>query len=373
MSDAPAALWIDRGDALAEACARWRRAGELALDTEFVFERTYFPRLGLIQVAAGGEAALVDPVAIRDLAPLGALLADPGLGKVLHAAGQDGPVLARASGGTLRPLFDTQCAAALCGLGPSLSYAALVEGLLGVALAKHETRTDWLRRPLTPEQLRYAAEDVFYLPAVAAELRRRLVELGRLEWALEDSAAVVANGEPADPVEAWRRLRGIDRLPSPARRVARALAAWREREALARDLARPFLLRDETLLALARRTALAPEDLPKLPGYDARRHAHLATDWADALAAALSEAEGGAEVPVAAPASRARRAAERTLADAAVRRAAELGLPAELLLPRRARDRVLDAWEAGTPPAAALGGWRRDALEATLAALAPGN
>jgi len=366
VNDTPAARWITRADELADACARWSRAGELALDTEFVFERTYFPRLGLIQVAAAGEVALVDPVAVRDLAPLGTLLADPAIEKVLHAAGQDGPVLARATGGALRPLFDTQCAAALCGLGSSLAYGALVENLLGVALGKHETRTDWLRRPLTPEQLRYAAEDVAYLPAIAGELRRRLLELGRLDWALEDSAAVVANGEPADPAEAWRRLRGIERLPAPARRVARALAAWREREALARDLARPFLLRDETLLALARRTELAPEETPKLPGYDARRHAHLAGGWAAALAAALADADGSAEVPVAPPPSRARRATERAVAAAVARRATELGLPAELLLPRRARERVLDAWEEGAPLVSALGGWRREALGPAL-------
>ena len=129
MSDSPAALWIDRASSLAEACARWRAGGELALDTEFVFERTFFPRLGLIQVAAAGEVALIDPLAVGDLSPLAALLADPGLDKVLHSAGQDQAVLARATGAAPRPLFDTQVAAALCGLGPALSYAALVETL----------------------------------------------------------------------------------------------------------------------------------------------------------------------------------------------------------------------------------------------------
>lgn len=370
MSDSPAALWIDRASSLAEACARWRAGGELALDTEFVFERTFFPRLGLIQVAAAGEVALIDPLAVGDLSPLAALLADPGLDKVLHSAGQDQAVLARATGAAPRPLFDTQVAAALCGLGPALSYAALVETLFGVALGKHETRTDWLRRPLTPEQLRYAAEDVAHLQAAAAELRRRLGALGRLDWAREDSAAIAANGEPADPDQAWRRLRGIERLAPPARRVARELAAWREREARERDLARPFLLRDETLLALARREALAPEEATKLPGFDPRRHAHLAGLWARALAAARAAAAGSPEVPVAPAPGRERRAAERALAAAAARRAAELGLPAELLLPRRARERVLDAWEEGAPPAAALGGWRGAELAAALAELA---
>lgn len=376
MTAVPGPVWIDRAPALAAACERWRAGRELALDTEFVFERTYLPRLGLIQVAAGGEVALVDPLAISDLSPLGRLLADPEVTKLVHAAGQDAAVLARATGAVAAPLFDTQAAAAMAGLGASLSYAALVESLLGVALGKHETRTDWLRRPLRPEQLRYAAEDVFFLPAAAALLRARLAELGRLEWAAEESAAAAAPGlEPVEPELAWRRLRGIERLAPRARRVARELAAWREREAARRDLARPFLMRDETLLALARRGALDAESAPKLPGFDARRHAGLLAAWSSALAAALAAADaaGAAEVPVAAPASRPRLRLDGELAALAAGRAAELGLAPELLLPRRVRERLLDAWEAGRPLADGLDGWRAVALAPALARLGPGR
>ena len=186
-----AATWIDRPDALAAAAARWQAAAaDVALDTEFVFERTYRPRLGIVQIAVAGEIALIDAVRIPDLSALGPLLADPARRKLLHSGSGDLPILRRAGGAALRGLLDTQIAAAFAGLGPSLSYAALVKTLLGVELAKHETRTDWLRRPLSPDQLRYAAEDVEYLPAVAADLEERLRVLGRLEWALEDSATL---------------------------------------------------------------------------------------------------------------------------------------------------------------------------------------
>ena len=155
----PPALWIDRPDQLAAAVARWGGAAAIAVDTEFVFERTYRPRLGIIQLAAGDEIALVDAVRLRDLSPLAAVLGG-GPRKILHSGSGDLPILRRATGAAVGPVFDTQIAAAFAGLGTGLSYAALVKTLFGIELAKHETRTDWLRRPLSADQLRYAAEDV---------------------------------------------------------------------------------------------------------------------------------------------------------------------------------------------------------------------
>src|SRR5690606_36577494 len=171
------------------------------------------------------------------LGPLATLLADPEVRKLLHAGSGDVPILRRATGVAPAGLLDTQIAAALAGLGVGLSYAALISELLGVDLPKHETRTDWLRRPLSPEQLRYAADDVLYLPEAAARLEGRLLELGRLEWALEDSAEIATLEDRSDPEEAWRRVRGLERLPERPRRIARLLAAWREREAERLDLA----------------------------------------------------------------------------------------------------------------------------------------
>ena len=375
-------MWIDRREQLAAAVERWRAGaapGGVALDTEFVFERTFRPRLGLIQIAAGGEIALVDTVRIADLSPLAALLTAPNVRKIVHSGSGDVPILRRATGASPQPLFDTQIAAAFAGLGPSLSYAALIRELFAVELPKHETRTDWLRRPLSTDQLRYAAEDVEQLEAAATELERRLRELGRLEWALEDSAELsLLESDAADASVAWRRVKGLDRLPPHGRAVARALAAWREREADRLDLARSFLLRDETLLALARRDAIAPQEIAKLPGFEARRHAQHAARWVEALDAARAAVEAGTAPaePARLPAEeRERRGALEDAISALVgRRAGELGLSPELLLSRRQRDRALSAWRdsGGGSLAESVGGFRGRLLGAELDALAGG-
>jgi ribonuclease D len=371
-----AATWIDRSEALADAAAGWQAASaDVVLDTEFVFERTYRPRLGIVQIAVAGEIALIDAVRIPDLSPLGPLFADAGRRKLLHSGSGDVPILRRAGGAVLRGLLDTQIAAAFAGLGSSLSYAALVKLLLGVELAKHETRTDWLRRPLSRDQLRYAAEDVEYLAALAADLEERLRTLGRLEWALEDSAALAANdGDTPDPAGAWRRVKGLDRLNATSRAVARALAAWREREAERADMARPFLLRDETLLAIAKRDALEPADAKALPGFDARRHAHLVPRWASALQAARAEVEAGTAPPedprTPADVRDRQEALGVRVAALVTRKATELGLPGEQLLSRRQRERAIEAWlRDGGSLAAALGGFRGALLGAELDAL----
>ena len=312
---------------------------------------------------------------LRDLSALGPLLADPGRRKLLHSGSGDIPILRRACGVALHGLLDTQIAAAFAGLGPSLSYAALVKVLLGVELAKHETRTDWTRRPLSPDQLRYAAEDVEYMPALAAALEEQLRTLGRFEWALEDSAALAANdGDTPDPAGAWRRVKGLDRLNATSRAVARALAAWREREAERADVARPFLLRDETLLALAKRDALAPEDAKALPGFDPRRHAHQVSRWALALQTARADAEAGTAPPedprTPADVRDRQEAIGVRVAALVTQKATELGLPGELLLSRRQRERAIETWQRGGGSlAAALGGFRGALLGAELDAL----
>ena len=356
-------ILIEHPDQLTAAVARWQSAPYVALDTEFVRETTFRARLGLVQVAVADEVALIDAVRIRDLSPLAAIVSHPHTRKILHSCSEDLPGLRRATGRSLAPLFDTQIAAAFAGLGVGLSYGALVAALFQVVLEKGETRTDWTRRPLSPEQLRYAADDVDYLPEVAAELERRLVSLGRLDWAIEDSAALAtADADGPAPEDAWRKVKGLDRQPAAVQAVARELAAWREREAARLDVARPFLLRDETLLALARRDAVSVQDVARLPGYDARRHAAHARRWPDALAEARRHVEAQEPVPAAPtppPADVKRRAAlEAAVAALVTRRAGELSLPPELLLSRRQRERALEAWGGRGSLSAAIGGFR---------------
>ncbi|GIX30901.1 MAG: ribonuclease D [Porticoccaceae bacterium] len=239
--------------ALAVAAARCRAAGRVAVDTEFARSDTFYPRLALVQLAGDGEIWLVDPLADLDLAPLAELLADPGVEKVFHSASEDLEVLRHALGVVPAPLFDTQVAAAIAGLGFSRGYGALVAELLGVSLDKGETRSDWLRRPLSAAQLRYAADDVRYLLDLAGLLEERLAEAGRSPWLAEEMAALVAAAQELDPpAEAWRRVRGAERLTGVELARLQALAAWREEEARRLDRPRGRVVPDRVLLALAR-------------------------------------------------------------------------------------------------------------------------
>lgn len=246
--------YINHSDGLHALAAAFGGASPLALDTEFLRERTYRPQLCLVQLAHAGAHACIDPIAIHELQPLATLLDNPQRIKVLHAAGQDLEVLHQRLGVLPAPLFDTQIAAALCGMGDQIGYAALVEKLFAVQLDKAHSRTDWSRRPLSAEQLEYALDDVRYLPEAHAILTERLQVLGRLAWMEEDCAAQL---DPArwtpDPMEAWRRLKGWQRLPSPAFPRLRQLAAWRERRAQSLDRPRRWVMDDETLAQLATR------------------------------------------------------------------------------------------------------------------------
>jgi len=170
--------WIDTPDALAAAAARWRKAPALGIDTEFVRERTFYPRLGLLQVSDGTRSALIDPVALPDLEPLREVLADPAIVKVAHSPSEDLEVLFHRFGEFPSSLFDTQAAAAFIGLDAAMSYQRLVRELLAVELDKAETRTDWLRRPLSDAQVHYAAQDVELLLPLHELLRARLEAWG---------------------------------------------------------------------------------------------------------------------------------------------------------------------------------------------------
>ena len=351
---------IDTPDGLQALAAAADGASPLALDTEFLRERTYRPQLCLVQLATGATAACVDPLALDDLVPLAGLLADPGQTKVLHAAGQDLEVLHQRLGILPAPLFDTQIAAALCGLGDQIGYAALVERLFGVQLEKAHSRTDWSRRPLSREQLHYALDDVHYLPEAHAILEQRLTSLGRLDWLREDCAAQL---DPArwtpEPLEAWRRIKGWQRLPTAAFPRLRQLAAWRERRAQDLDRPRRWVMDDDTLIALATRP---PRNLHALlhggmlpPGLRGA---------AEAIMVALEAAQDGeAEAP---PAWTPMRAEERArfdrLTTAIDRLAASLELPASLLLSRAELERVA----RNQTSLDQLSGWRADLLREPL-------
>ncbi|MDB5395313.1 MAG: ribonuclease [Rhodospirillales bacterium] len=239
-------------DALAKFCAEQAGADFIAVDTEFLRDQTYWPKLCLVQIAGPASVAAIDPLAPGiDLTPLYELMQDPDLLKVFHAGRQDLEIFFHATGQVPAPIFDTQVAAMVCGFGESASYESLVSKLAKAAVDKSSRFTDWGYRPLTERQLIYALDDVIHLRTVYVKLRDQLAHTGREHWLETDMAILSDPGiYRLDPVESWRRLKL--RNPKPRTLAAlKALATWREIEAQKRDMPRGRILRDEALIELA--------------------------------------------------------------------------------------------------------------------------
>ncbi len=245
---------IESHDALEAACQRWRRSAQLGIDTEFVRERTFYPYLGLIQVADDESAYLVDTVTIDDLGPLADILQDSQVTKIFHSCGEDLEVLYHRFGAFPQPVFDTQVAAAMCGLGYSIGYGRLVESLFDVQLPKDKTRTNWMRRPLSDAQKLYAAQDVVYLIPAFRRLQVELRRLGREEWIQEELQTLfdIERFLPA-PDLAYQRIKSMKTLQPRQLAVLQKLAEWREQQARKRNLPRNFVLHEKTLVELARK------------------------------------------------------------------------------------------------------------------------
>ena len=343
-------------------------APRIALDTEFIRERTYWPQLALVQVALEGADPSAPTILLLDMlapgmpAALAPVLSDPAIVKVMHSAGEDLTAFRRACGVVPEPLFDTQVAAALCGIGAGIGYQRLVQEQLGVAVDKGETRSDWMRRPLSPGQLAYAADDVRHLFALHDALSAQLHRLGREAWCAEDCARLIA-GARDDAGERWPHLslRSAQFLDDAGRRRLLRLLRWREAQARRSDLPRNWVLDNELATTLARE---APADRNALqPLLDA--HPKAPRKFADALLAALqSPLEDEDEAPPPRSDDRDRKALKR-LQDAVSARSAELGLPDGVLASRRWLEVLLD----GEDWPGALSGWRRRQLETALAPL----
>jgi ribonuclease D len=274
--------WIDTDEALAALIVQVSRAPSYALDTEFHGERTYWPRLALVQVAWLDEIALIDPFAV-DARALCPLFAGPTT-MVAHAADQDLTIIERLCGAPPSSVFDTQVAAGFLGMG-SPSLAVLVERTLGVRLAKGDRLTDWTARPLRDEQKRYAASDVEHLLALRAALEEQLVEEGRLEWALDECETRRARDRTRPDVSTvWWKIKGARQLRGRARGVAQEVAAWRERTAQHLDLPPRFVLSDLALAAAVQRAPHTREELSAIRGIEGR---HLRNGAADEILRAV--------------------------------------------------------------------------------------
>jgi len=334
------------------------RLGEapwIALDTEFMRERTYRAQLCLLQIAMPGEALCVDPLADIDLAPLRAALV-AGAPKIMHAARQDLEVLWPLFG-AVTPVFDTQVAAALAGFPAQIGYSELARQLLGLQIEKGQTRTDWSRRPLSAAQLHYAIEDVIHLATLRDMLMEKLDTLGRLSW-LEEELHELARGERlfVDPQAAHERLRFGADLDPHRLRLLKALATWREQRAIDRDRPRTWILDDAALRALVLqppRNAVGLAQMPELtPGFVERS--------GKAILGLIEAAGLPADLPP--PPSRPRpdpelQARVKRLAAIVQRRAGELEMVGELLATRRDLESLARGGDAPV-----LHGWRREVL-----------
>ncbi len=360
---------------VAAIAAQAREAGSLGLDTEFMPEGRYRPLLCLVQVAVEDRVWVLDPLAGMDPGPLAAVLADPAIEVVLHAGRQDVAILRREWGTQITRVFDTQVAAGFAGFSAQAGYSGLLHDVLRIRLAKTASFTRWDARPLTEEQLRYAEGDVEDLLALAAEIRRRLEAKGRLEWAREECRAVEQATDERDPEEVWRRLPRATGLAPRERAVARELAAWRERTAEAENRPVGSVVRDPTLVELAKRTPSSRGELAQIRGVnpDAVRRR------GDAILAAVER--GRAAEPIRLEES------ERiptepqdgpviALAESLVRgRAQEAGLAYELIAARADLAPIVVAARRGLdePDVRTLQGWRRELVGAELLELLGGR
>lgn len=248
-------------------CLQASKVAEIAVDTEFVRTRTLYPRLGLVQIYDGRQLVLIDPIAIDDLSSLADLLTNPDVVKVLHACSEDLETFWHALNVMPSPIFDSQFAASLVGMEPSLGYAKLVELMLGVTVDKGESRTDWIARPLSEEQCVYAANDVLYLYQLYPELKSKVIAQDKLSWVYAEIAQLATKKQTPLPLDCvYLSLKNSWKLSGKSVLILQKLAAWRTQVARQKDMALNFVVREEHLFEIARSQPLSKNALRDIQG-----------------------------------------------------------------------------------------------------------
>jgi ribonuclease D len=359
-----------------------RAKGRLGIDTEFMSEGRYRALLCLTQVAVedsseptGIRTILIDGLDLSvDVRPLALLLADPEVEIVLHAGRQDVAILRRAWETDLTNVFDTQIAAGFVGESAQAGYANLIGSVLGLRVGKTASYTRWDARPLTAEQLSYAAEDVAHLLQLADEIQRRLHETGRFEWAVEECRRLEAATDERDPETAWERLPRVGQLDPQARAVAKRLAAWRERTASSEDRPVGQVLQDPPLLELAKRHPRNVDALQQIRGIHPSFIKRRGVELLEAITAGL------ADPPIPRETRRGHSDASDSpliaLAEALLRaRAMDAGLAYELIASRSDLEQIISAarQSAPEPDVRTLSGWRRELVGSDLESLLSGR
>jgi ribonuclease D len=348
---------------LTALAAQLAAADAVAVDTEFMRERTYRAELCLIQVATRDAAACVDPLALSDLSALARPLTMTSVIKVMHACRQDLEVLYPVAG-VVGPVFDTQIAAALTGEPAQVGYADLVRRLLGCDLAKAHTRADWSCRPLSPEQIEYALDDVRYLLPLKTNLEEKIERLGRTAWLEEELTALATAGNfEVDPQQAWLRIKGLHGLDAGRARLLQQLAAWRERRAIDRNRPRGWILEESAMRDIVLRVPRTQAELAVTADLPPNVLKHCGEE----ILACVQAAGIADPPPPLDPRTRpdpARTALIRKLSELNHSIALELAMSPEVLTTRRELEQLAD----GHRDLAVLHGWRRGIVGERLVA-----
>ena len=263
--------YIDKPEQLIDLCNRIEQAPWIALDTEFLREKTYYPVFCLLQIATPDWVVCVDPIAIKDLSELFDVINNPEITKVLHSCRQDLEIFYQITGKVTAPVFDTQIAAPLLGFQENPGYAMLVSNFLNVNLSKAHTRTDWSVRPLSEAQVQYAADDVIYLCKIYQMMCKQLEELGRLDW-LKKDFELLQNTElyQVSPVNAWMKMKGRNKLTGKQLSIVQVLTEWREKTAQSENRPKNWLFRDDLLLELAKLQPITIAELENIRSVNER-------------------------------------------------------------------------------------------------------
>ncbi len=371
------AMYITTDEELSALCERLTSCDMLALDTEFVREKTYYHRLGLIQVASNGICAAIDPILVSNLQPFLALVKKPGVLKVFHAAKQDLEILYRLCGEVVKPVFDTQVAASVVGWGTQISFAKIVQKVTGKKIHKTETYTDWCRRPLSKNQIDYALDDARYLVPVYEKLVRVLKKLDRHDWVraefdfLEDPKLFTG----PEPQKYYLKIKNTKHLKPRNLGILNQLAAWREGEAMKRDCLPKNVMRDEPLVEIAR---LLPRDVGSIASIRGVHHREVSKSGRQILQAVQKGLDlPEEELPVLPKPDgySPRRGVEELLAAYVQIRAEELRIEPSILADRKRIHSFVKTYELGQDleDHFLFRGWRKESIGAILYSILDGE
>jgi ribonuclease D len=364
----PEPIWLTTNQQLAEACQGWMNEGFLALDTEFVRTSTFYPQAGLLQVADSQHCYLIDPLSVTEWQPLAQVFQAVAVIKVFHACAEDLEVCRQLTGVLPSPLADSQLAASMAGLGGSMGFQRLIAALLDIDIDKEETRSNWLARPLSQDQIRYAVADVYFLRQIYPMLVAKLVSMDRMSWLEEDCQRTIEEQSQQEvPKDYYRRVKLAWKLRPQEQHLLQELVGWRELQARERDVPRSKVVDDNSLWNIARYKPKNRDQLVK-----AGLRPEMVRKDAQVLMEIVSQAmaDDNALWPVALDRPLTPEAGQwlKLTRDAVASRAAVLEIPPEILTRKKALDALIrSGWNSGSyvlPDV--LQGWRKSQIGDTL-------